>query len=143
VWNPWRALRDLAHIRLQWAPGHELPAGILATYNHDTAVLTMRHGMSQAQRRSVLTHELVHHDRGPVPGWQTPREERAVCKEAARRLIDFEDLARAMVWAGDEHELADMLWVDVATAVARLEALTVTESARLVQLLDDAELRIP
>lgn len=142
MWNPWAALRDLAHIRLRFTH-HELPEGTLATYDHDTAVITMRHGMSQAQRRSVLAHELVHHDRGPVPRWQTPREERAVSREAARRLIAFEDLARAMVWAGDEHELADELWVDVPTAIARLEALTPGEVQLLTERVLDAELRNP
>src|SRR4051812_31466889 len=112
MWNPWRALADLAHIRLHFT---DLPRGILGTFNHDTDVIHLTHGMSQAQRRSVLAHELVHHDRGPVPAWLTCREEQAVSREAARRLIPFDSLVQAMVWAENEHELADELWVDVPT----------------------------
>jgi len=141
VYHPWRILQKLGHLTVRWT--HDLPDGVLATITFDTGEIRMRPGMSQAQRRSALTHELVHHERGPVPSWCASREEAAVCREAARRLISFDELARAMVWAYDDHELAEVLWVDVPTARARLDALTRAEADRLHELIDSAELRIP
>lgn len=141
MYHPWRALRRLRNLTLHWT--HDVPDGELACIEYETAEIRMRPNLSQAQRRSAITHEIVHYERGPVPGWLRAREEVAVSREAACRLITYEDLARAMVWACDDHELADQLWVDVPTARARLEALTPAEADHLHRLLDSAELRIP
>ncbi len=48
---------------------------------------------------------------------------------AARRLIPHEALIDALRWSLDEHELAEELWVDVATVLARLAGLTEQEKA--------------
>lgn len=81
----------------------------------------------QAERRSALTHELVHIDRGRFPAWATGREERHVDAAAARYLIDIRDLGEALAWSSDPHEVADELWVDVPTLEARLGHLHPSE----------------
>lgn len=142
MWNPWRRLRELGHaVRLEWLD--ELPGGVDGLTTFDDNVIQMRRGLDQAQRRSILTHELVHVERGPYPRWREPAEERAVCAEAARRLITIEQLADALVWCYDPWEAAEHLHVDHPTVVARLESLTAAEVLELNARLDFAELRIP
>ena len=66
--------------------------------------------LGEADRRAVLTHELIHHERGePVAGPEAPaglellrdREERAVDDEVARRLVPV-DLLRVLVGRADD-----------------------------------------
>lgn len=132
MWNPWRRLGELTEITLVWEP--ELPSRGLTTFATDT--IQMRTGQLQAERRSTLTHELVHLERGPFPRWATRREERRVNDEAARRLITFEQLVDAMQWCLDEHEAAEHLWVDVRMVRARLHGLTGAETLELNRRLD-------
>lgn len=139
-WHPWRALRRLRDVTLVIA---DLGGGVLGRTDFTSRTITLDHQLLQAERRSTLTHELVHLERGPVPAGYTVREERAVEVEAARRLITLEQLADAMLWAYDEHELADELWVDVPTVRTRLASLTDAEGRDLNRRLDAAELRIP
>lgn len=139
MWNPWRRLGELAQVTLVWEP--ELPCRGLTTFATET--IQMRTGQLQAERRSTLTHELVHLERGPFPRWATRREERAVNLEAARRLITFDDLVDAMLWCYDECEAAEHLWVDVRMVRARLAGLTKAETAELNRRLDLAEEELP
>lgn len=102
--------------------------------------------LNQAQRRSTLTHELIHHERGiPVEGCNET-EERMVDDLAARRLIPLDALIEAMVWhfgMGSEDEIAEHLWVDRDTLVTRLKNLTDYESAYIANEIDRRELHIP
>lgn len=125
---------------LRWA---DLPDGALGETDWGTRTITLTKGLTQAERRSTLTHELEHVARGPVPTYRQAREERAVDEAAARRLITFDRLADALVWSIDENELAELLHVDVDTVVARLSTLTSGESSELMRRLDEAELRNP
>jgi cobalamin biosynthesis Mg chelatase CobN len=99
--------------------------------------------MTLAERRSTIAHELEHLNRGPAPVGYERREELAVCKATAERLISFEALVDAMVWAGDEYELAAELWVDVGTVRDRLRSLSPWESAEIIRRMEQAELRQP
>ena len=119
MYHPWRDLRARAHLSLRWAV---LP--LLAVT--DGASIYMDSRQSQRQRRSTLTHELVHLDRGDTT-CQSSRVERAVEAEAARRLIPLDALVDALLWSQDETEMAEELWVDVPTLVARIEGLTEAE----------------
>jgi hypothetical protein len=139
MWHPWRRLRELAHITLHSA---DLPDGALG-YTDCTTTIVLTTGLTQAERRCTLDHELVHIERGPAPHWLEAREERTVNEITARRMIPFDALADAMVWSFDDHELAEELWVDVDTVRNRLAALTDEESAELNRRLDAAEARIP
>lgn len=136
--HPWRRLRSAAHITLRWH--HEGPMGWC---KHSTQELSIRTNLTQSERRSTLAHELVHLDRGPAVKGYEETEERAVSQEAARWLIPLEELADALVWAFDDDELADLLWVDLDTVQNRLVALTVEETMFINAALDRAELTFP
>ncbi|WP_181312505.1 hypothetical protein [Nocardioides campestrisoli] len=120
-----------------------LPPGVLGLTDYARRTVTLALGMTQAERRSTIAHELVHIERGPVPAAYVAREERIVDVITARQLVDFHELVDAMVWSLDEHEIADALWVDPAVVVVRLRTLTPLEAAVLNQRLDDAELLLP
>ena len=138
MFDPWRALRALAHVTLVWHEGG--PAG----WTHfPTATISLRRGMTLAERRSTIAHEVEHITRGPAHVGYERREELAVCTAVAKRLITFEALVDAMVWSGDEYELAAELWVDVGTVRDRLRSLSPWESAELRRRMERAELRHP
>lgn len=135
MWNPWGELEARPHLTLRW-----IEAGRRGCIDFRTSTITMVRGMLRAERRSVLTHELVHDERGPVPRWLVPREEARVREEAARRLINIHDLAEALRWAYDVHEAAEALDVDVPTLQARLERCKhPSERAILATVLGDLE----
>ncbi|WP_333618127.1 hypothetical protein [Dietzia sp.] len=54
----------------------DLPAHIDALT--DGTRIWFRRGLTQAQRRSALAHELVHIERGPVPPFAEAKEEELV-----------------------------------------------------------------
>lgn len=139
--HPWRAFRHLVDWTLHWA---HLPDGVLGLTDFRARTVTLAYGLTQAERRCTIAHETEHIRRGPVAcSSLVAREERIVDEAAARKLITLEALADAMVWAYDDHEAADELWVDVATVRARLATLTDGETAALNRRLDAAELLIP
>ncbi|BBZ27515.1 hypothetical protein MMAD_18100 [Mycolicibacterium madagascariense] len=102
-------------------------------------------GLTQAERRCTLTHELVHRERGPVPTEPTAaaREERVVDEIAARRLITYEALAEGLRWSRHPRELAEHLWVDEPTLQTRMTTLDPIEVADLEHDLADDWLWIP
>lgn len=126
LWHPWRALRRLENIVVDWARPH--PALPAAT--DGVAVIWMDPRLTQVERRCVLTHELVHIEQGHR-GCQPRAIERAVRAEAARRLITLEQLQHAMPWALSVGELADELWVTEMVLLDRLEGLTHAERRTL------------
>lgn len=99
-WNPWRALRERDHIDLVMT---DLRAGdaIHATDGECSVILLGRH-LDSAGRNAALAHELVHDERGGgahmcgMPSSWAPvvaREEQAVEREVARRLVPADALA--------------------------------------------------
>lgn len=102
----------------------------------DSQTITLRPGLTQAQRRSTLAHELVHVERGTFPDIAEAKEEAAVSREAARRLIPWDRLQEACKWTQNVHELADELWVDEQTVRARLLYLHPSERAQLTRILE-------
>lgn len=95
--------------------------------------------MTQAERRSALAHEISHLVSGPAIVGYVEQDERLVTARAARWLIPMDCLVEAMLWANDDYELADELWVDVFTVRARLASLTAAESAELERRMLAAE----
>lgn len=140
MWNPWRALRSLADWTLTWA---DLPVGVLGVTHFETRTITLAQGMTQAQRRCTIAHELEHVDRGPVLEHHREREERRAEAHAARRLLPSpHSIADALVWAGgDVAAAADELWVDEATLRARLDPrhLHPAERAIIVERINRLE----
>jgi hypothetical protein len=105
----------------------------------------LAHGLTQAERRCTLTHELVHRERGAAPAdpAAAAREERAVDEIAARRLITTDALIDGLRWSRQPRELAEHLWVDEPTLQARMTTLDPLEVADLEHHLEDEWLWIP
>lgn len=137
VWHPWRtAAEHYPHINIVCK--HRLPQGIRGLLKGDTIWLC--NTLTKAERRSTLTHELIHLDRGVVAPPLRQREEWYVDALAARRLIPLPALLRGLQQAQDDYELAEELWTDVHTVRVRRETLTADEYKWLDQHLDDMEI---
>ncbi len=127
--HPWRTLRTMPEVELHLV---ELPDGVLGATDGERIWLERR--QRQAQRRSTLTHELEHLERGHT-GCQSPAVEADVEDAAARKLIPLTALAEAIVWANSEVELAQDLWVDLAMVRTRLARLTPEEHGYIEDLI--------
>ena len=120
----------LPHITVEWSKS-------VARGRVDGHTITLHPLLTQAERRSTLAHELVHLERGQPPDWAWPREEIIVEEIAARRLVDLDDLADAIVWHdGHAHDgMAEDLWVDRAILLARIGSLDDEERAHIEQIV--------
>ncbi|QSE94166.1 hypothetical protein JWS13_38995 [Rhodococcus pseudokoreensis] len=90
----------------------------------------LRQDLNQAGRRSTLTHELVHRERGTVcTGDPSDHEERTVDEIAARRLITLDELLDVLLWteARTGAEAADELWSNPHMLGVRIQTLTKAE----------------
>lgn len=127
--HPWRAFRDLSHIRLRWAV---LPSGLFGYTDFESNEVVLAEGLTQAERRCTIAHETQHILRGPVPAHLRAREERTVDRTAARLLLpDIKVVADAMAWAQSVDEAADDLWVDPSMLRVRLASLHPSERGHL------------
>lgn len=142
VWNPWRHL-GIFYPHIHVHTDRELPATVWGLQAGNRIWLCRK--LNQARRRCTLTHEIIHLERGPVPTDPAAlaREERAVAALSARRLIPLPDLAEALRWTRDPHELAEHLWVDVPTLQDRMAHLDPVEVAQLEHDLNGEWLWIP
>ena len=138
MYHPWRRLREASDWLVAWAA---LPAGIWGFTDHDARVIVLDGDLTQAQRRCTIAHELEHIARGPVP--EDPillaKEEEAIDRAVARRLIPLAKWLDAVRWSRDPHEIADELWVDVPTLEARIRGLHPSERAALMRALEHHE----
>ena len=128
LYDPWADLDDQPDLTLHWR--HQRPCG---QYHHHDRTITLRRGLTSAQARSTLAHELVHAERGDVGLSDKPldaRQELVVEREAARRLITLTALADAVRWSCHPGEVAELLHVDRGTLRSRLAWLT--DDERLV-----------
>lgn len=132
--HPWRSLRALTDWTLHWS---DLGDEVLGETDYDRRTVTLATGMTQAQRRSTIAHEVTHIERGPVPDFLWPREELHVDRLTARRLIPWPALLDACRWARTLEELAEELWVDEATAECRLQHLHPSERTKLMEVWAD------
>ena len=132
AWNPWAELAARPEIELRW-----IARGGRGCIDFATRVITLNLAMGHAERRSVVSHELVHDERGPVPRWLVPREEAWVRQESARRLVDLHELADVMRGAEYIEDVAEDLGVDVPTLRTRLEHLHPSERAVLLRALGE------
>jgi hypothetical protein len=110
---------------------------------HSTQEVSLRRDLTQAQRRATLLHELEHLENGPAVVGYIAEDEMATRERAARWLIPIENLADALVWANDDYELAEELWVDLGTVRTRLSTLRPDETAVLNLRVDAAERSFP
>lgn len=132
--NPWRRLRELAHVTLHI---RDLEPGLLGYCDHDAHEIHLTTGMGQRQRRSVLRHELEHYERGLVYAGHEVAEEQAVDQATAHALIELDRLADALAWSRDPHEVAVELSVSLDVLKCRMQHLHPSERAYLKRRLSD------
>ena len=128
-YDPWAALDDLPDVTVRWR--HQHPCGL---YHHFDRTISLRIGLTDAQERCTLAHELVHAERGDCGLSEVAlnaRQELIVEREAARRLISLPALTEAVRWSCHPGELAELLHVDLGTLRARLRSLTDAERLAL------------
>ncbi len=127
-YHPWRTAR-IDHSQIPIASTELLPAHLSG--DTDGRSIRLCGSLNQAQRRSVLAHELVHIERGSehTDSPHEEQEERRVDEIAARRLIELDDLIEALVWTRGQpnSECAWELWTDVHTLTVRVKTLTADE----------------
>lgn len=140
-YSPWRHLRSLDHIELIWTDDDEILAGADARYFHTVNVIVMDKRLeTQAERRSVLCHEIAHALRGDLPTGSDvldAKQEAHVAQWAARRLIELPALLDALRWALSSEEAADELWVSQELLQVRLDHLHPAERSWLARALED------
>jgi hypothetical protein len=132
-------LQDLAHVTLKWQDSDDE----LGHFDFDCGTITLTRGMTQAEQRCTLTHELIHIERGPVAVEHREAEERVVRDLTARRLITDEALVNALAESFDEWDLAEALWADVEVVRDRLRFLTAAERAQIDAEIWRREVHIP
>lgn len=134
-WDAWQALSLSPDVTLAYeGPG----PGLLGRVDFKSRTITLHPYLLQRER-SPLTHELVHLERGPAVAGGEAREERVVDAETAQRLVTIGDLAQAVKWTDDLHELAVELWVDVRTVLTRVLQLAEGERDHLRRLSADRD----
>lgn len=146
-YHPWRQLRD-RHPEVSVTCRYVLPGTLKGSWTRHGIYL--HRDLDQAGRRTTLTHELVHHERGSLCAQGTVdvndpasiREERKVDEIAARRLIPIEELVDALVWTRWHvgSETAAELWCDTALLLVRVQTLTPDEQQ---YINDEMERRQP
>ena len=107
----------------------KIDAGDALAYTDGSENIWILDGLTVAERRCTLTHELIHLERGDT-GHQSDKVERLVERDAARRLIPFDNLLEAD-WGQSLEKIADDLWVDEATLEVRLATLGEAENELL------------
>ena len=101
--DPWRAAEACDDLILARHSIAGLMGGGLHVTRRGLGVIVIDPALGGADQRAVLTHELIHHERGGAveradapPSWQSvvEREERAVDREVAHRLVPPDELDR-------------------------------------------------
>lgn len=121
VFHPWRRLRSLTGVDLVWRP----LTGMLGATDGAT-VIYMDPVQLQVERRCTVAHEQAHIELGHTRGHH-PDDERTATQLAARWLVEMPAILDALRWSEELEEVADQLWVDLPTLMARLDGLTSEE----------------
>lgn len=143
-WSPWRELRGRDDIELGWGDLPDGCRGMLVDrgpQGRPRFHLLLDLALGRRERRAVLAHELVHHERQILyssgsPAGLVQAEERWVELEAVARLVPLDDLG-PWVTAREASEIPTMVRdvcdeFDVPPSVAR-DALRQLELQRARQ----------
>lgn len=139
-WHPWRHLRDHhPTIDVQFVDlSHRGKRGRLTRHG-----IEIEKTSNQTERRETLVHELSHYERGPVPKHPHfgPREERAVERLTAERLIELDALVDALLWSDGriDEDTAEHLWVTLETLTIRVQHLTREEHTYITRELAERQ----
>ncbi len=136
-WHPWRHIaKHFPHVIV--CTSYELDRGVRGLVKGNRIWICRT--LDQAERRTTLSHEIVHLERGIVrhpPGSRyTLREEKVVDRIAAKRLIPLDRLIDALQWTRHPAEVAEILWTTERIVKCRMEALDPVEVAELEYRLD-------
>jgi len=132
--HPWRRLRALTDVTLLW---HD--DGPMGETDFEAGTISIRRGLTWEERRCTVLHEVLHVERGPVPGGLADREELRVQKETARLMLpSVKAIGDAYAWAqGDDEGAAAELGVDVDVLRTRMRYMThPTERGYLARRFD-------
>ena len=124
--------------RLEYEP---LPGRRQGRTSWVTRTITVDPTYPPAVQRSTLVHEAIHVERGPVLDEPSlvAREELAVEKAAARRLIGIRELGEAMAESDRLGHVAELLHVDPDMLTVRLRHLHPSERHYLRRRLEAKE----
>ena len=125
IYHPWRDARAREHLTIRFVD--HLPLGVRGRIRGD--VVEVNRHMLGDERRCTIAHELVHDERRiyPTDSVLRAREELAVERIAARRLVALDQLVDVLCWTRRTEEVAEELWVDVPMLVALVQSLTDAE----------------
>lgn len=132
IYSPWQHLASMPDVVLDF--DDDLPSG-QAWWSPRHRVILMAKGLTRAQRRVALAHELAHVERGdcqvdgPDGERLELRQERAADRLAALRLIPLDDLMDALAYCLSLEEVADELEVDRTLLDLRLSMLDAEDQA--------------
>lgn len=115
----------------------DLGDNLLGYYDHRTDAIWINQRSSERQQKCTLAHERIHardKDKPIADPWLDGKRERMVEREAARSLVNVEDLSEAIKWAQDSYTLCSLLDVDLPLLQARLDTLTANERDYLDQI---------
>ena len=141
AFDPWEAADEHTDLLVVFHPVASLMGGGFHARAGCTAVIVLDPDLDGVQRRAVLTHELVHHERGGGPGRAdapatlgllVERDERAVEAEVARRLVPVDQLVALVdelvdaVGSVSDAEVAAHFGVPVDVARVALHQLAAT-----------------
>lgn len=108
----------------------DLPDGTKGYWWPEFRVVMLATGLTQAEERCTLAHELVHAFRGDFhidDPWLAKRQEQDCELAVARYLIPLDRLATELASRPDDYRLAEALNVDLETLSIRLGHLTPAE----------------
>jgi len=110
-----------------------IPGGRKGHTIHELRIILILNGLTVAQRRCTLCHEIGHVLRGPFRASAELYEEALVDRQAARLLLpSVRKIAHAMAFhRGDYGLTADELWVDEALLNVKLSTLAPRDKAWL------------
>lgn len=119
--HPWRRLRELGpDWKLVWSP--HLPSDVYGYTDFAQQRIVLREGMSFAERRCSVFHEVEHVDHGEACDAAAELALNRRC--AALMLPHMREIMDALIWhRGDHDAAADDLWVDPWTLDVRLSGL--------------------
>ncbi len=99
--DPWRAVAERDDVVVSMHPIARLMGGGFYARAGELGVIVVDPDLPGDQRRAVLTHELIHHERGGAPGGTggeassfVDDDERCVEREVALRLVPLDVLDR-------------------------------------------------
>jgi Zn-dependent peptidase ImmA (M78 family) len=119
-----------------------MATGLNGYYVLATHTIHINNRYDAATQRATLVHELIHAERGDTAccnQWFEAKQEHAVEREAARRLITVEGLIAGIRETIDDRHLAHWLEVDLDMLHTRLSILSDQEKDRIEETIDHLE----